>query len=398
MDDPFVTLVDQASTKYFGNAPLHAEPSASVELPSSPSSHQHPKPVKTFDRTRIFPALSSTLSATAIPFKPRTTSPNAQSEGENKRKITYPLAREAFPSNEHLQHFRNVSFQHRLRIDALDRKALSPVQPSQSRDGDGPTMGWQLPPHLLAVDCTERPSSSNVPFTTPSGMSPGQNRRQIAISDGPILHQRLATPRIKSCPSLKLGFQARKAPPKHYELSHSFSSATSPTFKRPLPYSRSLSSFPMPKSHDYHFNPLESNRSSHSQPAETGMLNCVDQGSFQPDQNGDSQSTLFDHYTPTPSNQPAAQSQINPYAQDGSTMGSGAYFQSSANYPQQVCSYSLSNRHLEFTHHLDSFNTISMLHCHLTAKSASRIRGQRGTSSSLKISVRTSLGKAKRVG
>ncbi|KAI4268722.1 MAG: hypothetical protein L6R38_007738 [Xanthoria sp. 2 TBL-2021] len=64
--------------------------------------------------------------------------------------------------------------------------------------------------------------------------------------------------------------------------------------------------------------------------------NAIPPGSFQPDQNGDSQSTLFDHYTPTPSNQPAAQSQINPYAQDGSTMGSGAYFQSSANYPQQL--------------------------------------------------------------
>lgn len=340
MADPFVTLDDQASTKYFGNAPLHIELSPSVELPSSPSSHQHPKPVKTFDRTRIFPGLSSTLSATAIPFEPRTTSQNAQSEGENKRKTTYPLANEALlngpPSNEQLQHFRNVSFHHRLWMDALDRKALSPVQPNHSRESDGPTM----PPHLRAVHYTDQTFSSNAPFTPPSGMSPQKNRRentrQMAISDGPSRHQPLAFPRTNSCPSLKLGFQARKSPPEHNELSHSFSSATSPKFGRSLPYSRSSSSFPMPKSLDYHSNPLESNRSSHSQPAGIDVLNCVNQGSFQPDQNGDSLSTVFDHYTPTPSNQPAAQPQINPYAQEGSTMGSRAYFQSSANYPQQV--------------------------------------------------------------
>ncbi|KAL8645052.1 MAG: hypothetical protein Q9226_007473 [Calogaya cf. arnoldii] len=63
---------------------------------------------------------------------------------------------------------------------------------------------------------------------------------------------------------------------------------------------------------------------------------AIQPGSFQADQNGDSQSTVFDHYTPTPSNQPAPQPQINPYAQDGGTMGTGAYFQGSTNYSQQL--------------------------------------------------------------
>lgn len=72
-----------------------------------------------------------------------------------------------------------------------------------------------------------------------------------------------------------------------------------------------------------------------------GMLNYIDQGTFHPDQNGDStQSNIFDHYSPTPAaaaqNQAATQPQINPYSQDGNTMGSGAYFPGSTNYPQQV--------------------------------------------------------------
>ncbi|KAL8997112.1 MAG: hypothetical protein Q9169_003548 [Polycauliona sp. 2 TL-2023] len=64
--------------------------------------------------------------------------------------------------------------------------------------------------------------------------------------------------------------------------------------------------------------------------------NAIPPGSFQTDHNGDSHPTVFDHYTPTSSSQTTSQSQINPYAQDGSSMGSGAYFPGSTNYPQQL--------------------------------------------------------------
>ncbi|KAL8773317.1 MAG: hypothetical protein Q9209_001711 [Squamulea sp. 1 TL-2023] len=169
-DDPFVTIVDHAVSKYFGNAPLHVEPSPSVQLPSSPTSHQHPKPVKSFDRTKLFRASSSTLDASAAPFTPERLSPHLQSEVGNRRSSTYPLTKESFigepPLNENIELYRK--------------------------------------------------------------------------------------------------------------------------------------------------------------------------GSFQADQNGDSQSTIFDHYTPTPSHQATSQAQINPYSHDGATMGTNTYFPGGTNYPQQL--------------------------------------------------------------
>ncbi|KAL8776928.1 MAG: hypothetical protein Q9194_002844 [Teloschistes cf. exilis] len=71
------------------------------------------------------------------------------------------------------------------------------------------------------------------------------------------------------------------------------------------------------------------------------MLNQTGQGTFQTDRNGDSpHSNVFDHYTPTPSvsaqNHSTPTTQINPYAQDGSTMSSSAYFPGSTSYPQQL--------------------------------------------------------------
>lgn len=171
MDDPFVAVVNQASTKYFGNAPLHAKPSPSVELPSSPSSHQYPKPIKTFDRTRIFTASSSTLSATAVPFEPKTISLDPQSQAGKKRQPTYPLDRETLSNGKlldrHLQHIRNVSYEHRSSIEALDRKSLTHMQSSHSQSDDGPSWSWQLPPHLLAVNNINQASRGNTPYTTP---------------------------------------------------------------------------------------------------------------------------------------------------------------------------------------------------------------------------------------
>ncbi|KAL8675596.1 MAG: hypothetical protein Q9168_000108 [Polycauliona sp. 1 TL-2023] len=92
----------------------------------------------------------------------------------------------------------------------------------------------------------------------------------------------------------------------------------------------------MPKPPDQRLNASDVHLSSRSKFAEANKLRGVDQGSFQADHNGDAHSTVFDHYTPTSSSQPTSQSQINPYAQDGSTMGSGAYFPGSSHYPQQL--------------------------------------------------------------
>ena len=340
MDDPFVTVVNQASAKYFGNAPLHAKPSPSVELPPSPSSHQQPKPIKTFDRSRIFPASSSTLSATALPFEPQTTSLDAQLQGGKKWQITYPLESETVlngqPLGKHLQNIRNVSSEHRSRIETLDRKMLAHMQSSHSPSDDGQSWSWQLPPHLLAADNTNQMSRGNTPYKTPPQKSSGQNRRQMANSDGPFLHKRLAIPRGSSCPSLSLGFQTPKASTEHHKVSQPILAARSSRIKPSLPYPPSPASFSIPKSRDQRFSYPDFNHSSRIKSPTIGKLSRVEQGSFQADQNGDSHPTVFDHYTPTPTHQPTSQSQINPYAQDSSTMGSGTYFPGTTNYPQQV--------------------------------------------------------------
>ncbi|KAL8789986.1 MAG: hypothetical protein Q9213_000872 [Squamulea squamosa] len=169
-DDPFVIIVNHAVSKYFGDAPLHVEPSPSVQLPSSPTSHQYPKPVKSFDRTKLLLASRSTLDASAAPFTPERLSPHLQSEAGNRRSTTYPLTKESLVGG------------------SISNKDTEPYR----------------------------------------------------------------------------------------------------------------------------------------------------KGSFQADQNGDTPSTIFDHYTPTPSHHGTSQAQINPYSQDGATMGTNTYFPGSNNYPQQL--------------------------------------------------------------
>ncbi|KAL8715484.1 MAG: hypothetical protein Q9220_000819 [cf. Caloplaca sp. 1 TL-2023] len=71
------------------------------------------------------------------------------------------------------------------------------------------------------------------------------------------------------------------------------------------------------------------------------MLRYASQGSFQGDQNGVStHPTSLDLYTPTAAiphqNHSVPPAQHNPYSQDTSTMGSGAYYSGGANYPQQL--------------------------------------------------------------
>ena len=72
------------------------------------------------------------------------------------------------------------------------------------------------------------------------------------------------------------------------------------------------------------------------------MLRQMDQDPFQSESNGDvSHSNAFDHYTPAPAIGPSShatpQPQVNPYAQENTTMGSGTYYPGSSNYPQPVC-------------------------------------------------------------
>ncbi|KAL8983971.1 MAG: hypothetical protein Q9205_001943 [Flavoplaca limonia] len=91
-----------------------------------------------------------------------------------------------------------------------------------------------------------------------------------------------------------------------------------------------------PSAQNYNPNAPEWTAADHQEYLPSSYNNAIPPGSFQADQNGDSHPTVFDHYTPTPTHQPTSQSQINPYAQDSSTMGSGTYFPGTTNYPQQL--------------------------------------------------------------
>ena len=375
MEDPFVTPVDSASLHYFGDAPLHAEPSRFVQLPSSPTSHQYLRTVKNFDRTKIFRAASSTLNATATPFKPKMTSPDDQPESRNNRNVAYPLMREAFVGgpNEQLQQLGKMSQEHRLHIEAFHVKAVTPVELRHHRGGDGQAIGWQPPPRLLTTQYTNQMYSGDVRVTNQNRLSPGRDRREMVYSDGPSRHRRLVIPRGSSysCPSLRSVVRAGEASPGYRQFALSASRENSPPLRPPLSYSYPPSSVSMPELPNQQPKVSYPSYSAHTHHKKNGVLNCMDQGSFQADQNGDSQSTIFDHYTPTPTNQPPSQTQINPYTQDGSTMGSGAYFPGSTNYPQQASRYMLPKCHLALADILVSFNTIFTLHYLLIANSVS---------------------------
>ncbi|KAL8912682.1 MAG: hypothetical protein Q9171_002315 [Xanthocarpia ochracea] len=183
MEDPFVTPIDYASLSYFGNAPLHAEPSPFVQLPSSPASHQHLTTVKNFDRTKIFRAASYALNATATPFRPKMTSPDDQSRSRNKRIVAYPMMREAFvegpPWNEQLPQLRNLSQEHGLHIEALHDKALTPVQLRHNRGGDGQPIDWQPPPRPPTTQYTNQLYSGDLQHHLYAALPPHRELSQL---------------------------------------------------------------------------------------------------------------------------------------------------------------------------------------------------------------------------
>lgn len=351
MEDPFVTVVDKASYKFFGTAPLHKEPSPSVQLPSSPTSHQLPRKTgQSLNQSKTFRASSSNLSAVAAPFRPKSTSPDSSSLIENPRSISFPLARDEWiekpPLNKSLKHLQLKDHFDSIRIEKkeLDQKATVPIGPRSQRGSDDIYMSGQPSNQFNRVP------SADAFLATPKvneGRSPFARSHRTARSDDSSLYKRSTI---------------QPGKPVHFPACVDWSYSAPPDFRQwwqPLSRENTLpanallnarASYSMPQLKSQHSNVLDShqlNFSSHGRPARKRILNPVRQASFQADQNGDSsQANVFDHYVPTPSvpsqSQPNPQTQINPYSQDGSTMGPGTYFPGGTNYPQQVIQFSKS--------------------------------------------------------
>ncbi|KAL8733118.1 MAG: hypothetical protein Q9166_002310 [cf. Caloplaca sp. 2 TL-2023] len=181
-----------------------------------------------------------------------------------------------------------------------------------------PSVSLQMPGHA------KRLSSGGRRIATPS---PIGDRRKQAHSDEQSLYKRPAAPSGHSSQSpAEMNRSNVAAPGNRQDLQPSSSGNQLPSKKQLDP----LAAFSMPHYLNY---------SSLAHPTKNELLNFTGQGSFQANHNGDS-SGIFDHCNSTPSippqSQPTPQTQINPYSQDGGTMGSGSYYPSSTNYPQQL--------------------------------------------------------------
>ncbi|KAL9602540.1 MAG: hypothetical protein Q9179_002522 [Wetmoreana sp. 5 TL-2023] len=306
------------SSTAFGDAPLYLQPSSTVKLPSSPASRMPPTADMPPDLGPPQRAPSSSLSANAAPFRPKSTSPASQSG--NKRSVTFPGLLEGRNSGRGITYdiaTGRIIDSPRIKVfGGYERKGSTPTKSKKGQRVSSPLVNelQQLP---VRTSTGQVWPSQDVRLSTPSNAgqpgSPTRDRR-MAYSDEPNLYKR-TTIRTDDTPFLR-------------QTQHGIQSCA--------PFSMPPSTGQRPGLYvsDSSIAGFQHNKNGN------GLLNQSGQGTFHADQNGDSQSTIFDHYTPTPSvppqNQPTAQTQINPYSQDGSTMGSGAYYPGSTNYPQQL--------------------------------------------------------------
>ena len=302
----------------FGNAPHHERSSSGVMLPSSPASKRDSTIHNSSERSLVPLRASGTfLNAGAAPFQPKFKSPEETIEEANKQ-----------------------SAAHKLRIQKLySAEELSPpAATGYQKLGQASNKIQPRPPLLLPF----RGIGYNTPPNENRHSSLALEKRNLSHSDEPSFYQLHTSPQHTGSPSQRGKSWSYRAPKSQRQVFHNNHNSrtqhppTSQLFSSmpQLPHysSQSPSQSALTKSSSMHRN----------RNTEKGMLNRANnQDSFQGEQNGDtSQPTMFDHYTPTasvaPQNHTAPQPQINPYSQDGNTMGSGTYFPGSTNYPQQV--------------------------------------------------------------
>ncbi|KAL8639793.1 MAG: hypothetical protein Q9228_003210 [Teloschistes exilis] len=308
------------SSTAFDDAILWFQVESGVHLPSAPKLRERKKHKSSNHQSPEQRPSRRSLSANATPFRPKPESD--QTGNSSKQSIDYasPLYAPAQGkvTGEDMQYVYKRD-RHRDRVKESDRNISTPTWSSASR--------WDCrqsssEPKLLnpyESNLAYLPSANISRFSTPPSqamLNLVNDRRQKAHSDEP-----------RPC-----HLQAWESPSvQDIWFDHRSLSRCSP-----------LQSIPHVL-HDPHmlFQPNILNIAYGNNQFRNEMLNQTGQGTFQTDRNGDSpHSNVFDHYTPTPSvsaqNHSTPTTQINPYAQDGSTMSSSAYFPGSTSYPQQL--------------------------------------------------------------
>ncbi|KAI4196107.1 MAG: hypothetical protein LQ350_006770 [Teloschistes chrysophthalmus] len=308
------------SSIVFGEAVPWSGVASSIQLPSAPTPRERRKYKSLIHQSPEQRPSRRSLSANATPFRPKPESD--QTGNSSKQSVAYaspscaPAQGKVTGEDTQYVHKQN---RHGHRIKESNRSISTRTGSSASR--------WDCrqsssEPKLLnpyGYNLARLSSANVLTFSTPPSQSMlnlVNDRRQKAHSDEPR--------------------------PRHLQAWESPSAQDIWFDQRSLSQCSPLQSMP----HVLHdprmlFQPNILNIAYHNHQFRNEMLNHTGQGTFQTDQNGDSpHSNVFDHYTPTPSvptqNHSTATPQINPYAQDGSTMSSSAYFPGGTNYPQQL--------------------------------------------------------------
>ncbi|KAL8825995.1 MAG: hypothetical protein Q9170_007580, partial [Blastenia crenularia] len=316
----------------FGNAPIYSRPSSAIELPSSPSSRRDPVRQKSPGLSPGPPRNSNIfLNAGATPFRPKD-APIYDFES-NQQRARLPFLAQEVPSEKESPLPDVKQSQMQSRHDKKNHQNTS-----IPRESLGPSIS---PVSTEKIRLYLRNARCSTPTETSQHGSFAAKRRNLAHSDEPRFYQYPTVSRHVSSPSpagkLWMGNPALQHGPRLGTMDGSSTLHTQHPFN--LHASLSMPRLPVHQSRTLHFDQAYRTNSDHNR--ENRMLNYLDQGPFQGSENGDpSQTSLFDHYAPTPSippqNHTTTQPQINPYSQDGNTISSGAYFPGSTNYPQQL--------------------------------------------------------------
>ncbi|KAL8667947.1 MAG: hypothetical protein Q9202_000412 [Teloschistes flavicans] len=308
------------ASKAFGNVVSWSQVVSGIKSPSAPTPRERPEDKSSSHQPPEQRSSKDSLSANAAPFRPKPGSLRTSSSSKQVVSLASPL-RAPEQGNIIGEVTEYARKRYRARIKPSDRKVSTPTGQRASSWNFGQSSSE--PKLLTSHEVNPAPflPIDHPAFSTPPSQGSMRilvnDRRQKAYSDEPRLHNLKAW----DSPSVR---------DNTWSDQRSFST---PFFSNPM----------LPMMHDPHilFQSNDLNIAFDNGQFRDEMLNHTGQGTFQTDQNGDSpHSNVFDHYTPTSSVPAQSHStptpQINPYAQDGNTMNSGAYFPGSSNYPQQL--------------------------------------------------------------
>ncbi|KAL8869954.1 MAG: hypothetical protein Q9174_003888 [Haloplaca sp. 1 TL-2023] len=325
----------------FGTAPVQSKVSSAVKLPAAPSSQNSSAPLampqvhQEMHRQRVLSNNMSVLSAVAAPFVPNAIAQG--NDGGTNVEVDKRTDCRLCSVKDGISSLLGISNQPADEPSQTGKKTGGELpwttkqkQDSPSQSGSG--FPCQADQNTMGTENFYTPSSSS----TDRVLHTAQENRRNAFSDETNLYNRRAVVQhlypgnpqgMLDCTGIRppRGFAGQRPP----QISKFRASSQNAPYSLPQLPSQFSCYVSTPSNYKPHF--FDGSDDS---------LDHLKQGPFHAGQNGDSnQSSMFDHYTPTPAiphNHVSNQSQINPYAHDGNTMGSGNYFTGSSNYPQQL--------------------------------------------------------------